>query len=95
MGPVVAAGQVVRPPTCVSSLYIRGALMAGKPLARKRCAQGPSRLVEKKIRVTSGTVDRMEQFIVARDKKPADAWRDVIHAGLASLGFNPVMSVAA
>jgi hypothetical protein len=68
--------------------------MAGQPLARKRCAIGPSLLVEKKIRVTRGTASRLDAYIMHADKKPADAWRDVINAGLSTLGFGTVKPAA-
>lgn len=69
--------------------------MAGKPTARKRCASGPAHLQVVKIRVTRGMNDRLTQFASARDKKHADAWRDVIYAGLAALGHGAAMSAAA
>ncbi len=47
---------------------------------------GPRRLIEKKIRLTSGQIDRFRTYLRAHEgKREADAWRDIINAGLGVL----------
>jgi len=54
-------------------------------------AQPPARLVEKKLRFTALTVARVQAYRQARDGKPeADAWRDLVYAGLAALSVPPL-----
>ncbi|WP_428936911.1 hypothetical protein [Fontivita pretiosa] len=43
----------------------------------------PPRLIEKKIRVTQGQIDRFNHYRSKHEgKREADAWRDVVNAGL-------------
>lgn len=55
-----------------------------------------TRLIEETIRVTRGQRDRLGLYLADHDgKQRADAWRDVINAGLKAMGIPHVAQVAA
>jgi len=46
----------------------------------------PPKLIERKIRVTQGQLDRFNHYRSKHEgKREADAWRDVVNAGLGVL----------
>jgi hypothetical protein len=55
-----------------------------------------NRLIEETIRVTRTQRQRLELYLAEHDgKQRADAWRDVINAGLKALGIPAVPATAA